>query len=139
LRTRDGSGRVWSCGVVDWTDRSLNEQPVAWSDSWSQTHHGAQEREGERKKETKNYQERERRKLRLKRQKQSTQEKERDREYHVTRAAHIGTQWHAVTAHLSLPIHIQHHHTCSSVGKRNTFWVTDSCRGSVPVVSQISK
>jgi len=27
---------VWSCGVVDWFGRPLNEQPVAWSDSWSQ-------------------------------------------------------------------------------------------------------
>jgi len=27
---------VWSCGVVDWFSRPLNEQPVAWSDSWSQ-------------------------------------------------------------------------------------------------------
>jgi len=26
---------VWSCGVVDWISRPLNEQPVAWSDSWS--------------------------------------------------------------------------------------------------------
>jgi len=26
---------VWSCGVVDWFGRPLNEQPVAWSDSWS--------------------------------------------------------------------------------------------------------
>jgi len=27
---------VWSCGVFDWIGRPLNEQPVAWSDSWSQ-------------------------------------------------------------------------------------------------------
>jgi len=27
---------VWSCGVVNWISRPLNEQPVAWSDSWSQ-------------------------------------------------------------------------------------------------------
>ena len=27
---------VWSCGVVDWFGRPPNEQPVAWSDSWSQ-------------------------------------------------------------------------------------------------------
>jgi hypothetical protein len=32
-----GRGRpVWSCGVVDWFGRPLNEQSVAWSDSWSQ-------------------------------------------------------------------------------------------------------
>jgi len=28
---------VWSCGVVDWFGRPPNEQPVAWSDSWSHT------------------------------------------------------------------------------------------------------
>jgi len=27
---------VWSCGVVEWFGRPPNEQPVAWSDSWSQ-------------------------------------------------------------------------------------------------------
>ena len=27
---------MWSCGVVDWTDRPLNEQSVAWFDSLSQ-------------------------------------------------------------------------------------------------------
>jgi len=27
---------VWSFGVVNWIGRPLNEQPVAWSDSWSQ-------------------------------------------------------------------------------------------------------
>jgi len=53
----------------------------------------------------------------------NTQERGKDREYDVTWAAHISTQWYAVTARLSLPVHIQHHHTCSSVGKRNTFWV----------------
>jgi len=26
---------VWSCGVVEWFGRPPNEQPVAWSDSWS--------------------------------------------------------------------------------------------------------
>ena len=36
MRTREGSSRVWSCGVVDWTDRPLNEQSVAWFDSLSQ-------------------------------------------------------------------------------------------------------
>jgi hypothetical protein len=56
----------------------------------------------------------------------NTQERGKDREYDVTRAAHISTQWYAVTARLSLPVQIQHHHTCSSVGKRNTFWVGDS-------------
>jgi len=35
---------VWLCGVVDWIDRPLNEQPVVWSDSWSQ--------QRERKRET---------------------------------------------------------------------------------------
>ena len=54
------------------------------------------------------------------------QERGKDREYDVTRAAHISTQWYAVTARLSLPVQIQHHHTCSSVGKRNIFWVGDS-------------
>jgi len=33
----------------------------------------------------------------------------------VTRTAHISTQWHTLTTRFSLPIHIQHHHTCSSV------------------------
>ena len=28
---------VWSCGVVEWFGRLPNEQPVAWSDSWSHT------------------------------------------------------------------------------------------------------
>ena len=28
---------VWSCGVVEWFGRPPNEQPVAWSDSWSQS------------------------------------------------------------------------------------------------------
>ena len=27
---------VWSCVVVDWFGRPVNEQPIAWSDSWSQ-------------------------------------------------------------------------------------------------------
>jgi len=54
-------------------------------------------------------------KLRLKRQRKSTQERERDREYNVTRAAYISTQWHTLTVPLSLPIHVQHHHPCSSV------------------------
>ena len=61
------------------------------------------------------WRERERGILRLKRQRQSTQERERDREYNVTRAVHIITQWHTLTTRFSLPIHIQHHHTCSSV------------------------
>ena len=26
---------VWSCEVVEWFGRPPNEQPVAWSDSWS--------------------------------------------------------------------------------------------------------
>ena len=26
---------VWPCGVVEWFGRPPNEQPVAWSDSWS--------------------------------------------------------------------------------------------------------
>jgi len=26
---------VWLCGVVNWISRLLNEQPIAWSDSWS--------------------------------------------------------------------------------------------------------
>jgi len=81
--------------------------------------------------------ERERGKVRSKQQ--STQETGKDREYDVTRAAHLSTQWHTVTARLSLPVQIQHHHSCSSVGKRNTFWEGDSCRENVPVVSHISK
>jgi len=57
---------------------------------------------------------------------QSSQERGKDREYNVTRDVHISTQWYAVTVRLSLPVHIEHHHKCSSVGKRNTFWVGDS-------------
>jgi len=45
--------------------------------------------------------ERERGKLQSKRQRHRTQERGRDREYNVTRAAHISTQWNAVTAHFS--------------------------------------
>ena len=67
---------------------------------------------------------RERGKVRSKQK--NTQERGKDREYDVTRTTHISTQWYAVTARLSLPIQIQHHHTCSSVGKQNTFWVGDS-------------
>jgi len=26
---------VWLCGAVEWFGRPPNEQPVAWSDSWS--------------------------------------------------------------------------------------------------------
>jgi len=80
----------------------------------------------------------------------------------VTRAAHISTQRYAVTTRLSLPVQIQNNETCSSVGKRNTFWVGESvgaretclwcltlvselqrreCRGpgNVPVVSHIGE
>jgi hypothetical protein len=39
--------------------------------------------------------------LKSKRQRHRTQERGRDREYNVTRAAHISTQWNAVTARLS--------------------------------------
>ena len=70
---------------------------------------------------------------------QSTQETGKGREYDVTRAENINTQWHAVTARLSLPVQIQHHHSCLSVGKRNTFWVGDNCRENLPAVSHISK
>ena len=94
--------------------------------------------EGGRKTEKKLWRERGRRILRSKRQRQSTQRRERDREYNVTHAAHMSTQWHTLTARFSLPIHIQHHHTCSSVETHN-FWVGDSYRGYVPVVSRISK
>jgi len=45
--------------------------------------------------------ERERGKLQSKRQRHRTQERGKDREYNVTRAAHISTQWNAVTARLS--------------------------------------
>ena len=38
-----GSGQCRSCGVVDWIGRLLNEQPVAWFDSWS--HRVCQENE----------------------------------------------------------------------------------------------
>jgi hypothetical protein len=68
-----------------------------------------------RKTEKELWRERERGKLRSKRQRQSTQERDRDREYNVTRTAHISTPWHTLTARLSLPIHVQHHHPCSSV------------------------
>ena len=54
---------------------------------------------------------------------QNTQETGKDRDYDVRRAAHISTQWHAVTARLSLPVQIQHHDSCSSVGKRNNFFL----------------
>jgi len=67
---------------------------------------------------------RERGKVRSKQK--NTQERGKDREHDLTRAAHISTQWYTVTARLSLPVQIQHHHTCSSVGKRNAFWVGDS-------------
>jgi len=94
--------------------------------------------EGGRKTEKELWRERERQTLRSKRHRQSTQERERDREYNVTRTAHISTQWHTLSAPFPVPIHIQHHHTCSSVETHN-FWVEDSCRGNVPVVSHISK
>ena len=71
--------------------------------------------EGVRKTEKELRREKERGILRSKRQRQSTEEKERDREYNVTRAAHISTQCHTLITRFSLPIHIQHHHACSSV------------------------
>jgi len=40
---------VWSCGVVEWFGRPPNEQPVAWSDSWSHApvaNHGGHAPEG---------------------------------------------------------------------------------------------
>ena len=54
-----------------------------------------------RKTEKEQRRERERGKLKSKQQRHRTQERGRDREYNVTRAAHISTQWNAVTAHLS--------------------------------------
>ena len=56
----------------------------------------------------------------------NTQERGENREYDVTLSAHIRTQWYMVTTRLSLPVQIQYHHTCSSVGKPNTYWVGDS-------------
>jgi len=104
--------------------------------------HGAQEPllwGGEKDRKTEKELQRERELGKVRSKQQSTQETGEDREYDVTRAAHISTQWHAVTARLSLPVQIQHHHSCSSVGKQNTFWVRDNCRGNVTVMSHISK
>jgi len=107
-----------------------------------ESRHGAQESPyfEEGRKTEKNYGEiREREKVRSKQK--STQERGNDREFNVTWAAHISNQWYAVTARLSLPVQIQHHHTCSSVGKRNTFWVGDSvgetCLWCLKLVSEL--
>jgi len=63
--------------------------------------------------------------------------KRKGQKYNVTRAAHISTQWHTLTARFSLPIHIQHHHMCSSE-ENNILLVAYSCRGNGPVVFHIS-
>jgi len=69
---------------------------------------------------------RDREKGKVRSKQMNTQERGKDREYDVTQATHISTQWYAVTTRLSLPVQIQRHHTCLTVGKRNTFWVGDS-------------
>jgi len=79
----------------------------------------------------------------VKSKQKNTQERGKDREYDVTQAAHISTQWYVVTARLSLPVQIQHHNACSSVGKRNTFWVGDSvgetCLPCLTLVSELQQ
>jgi len=66
------------------------------------------------------------------------QERGKDREYDVTRAAHKSTQWYAVTAHLSLPVQIQHDHVL--VCRETKYFLgRRQCRGNVPVVSHIGE
>jgi len=42
------------------------------------------------------------------REKESEKESEKERDYAVARSVHSSTQWHAVNASASLPIHIHH-------------------------------
>jgi len=92
-----------------------------------------------RKKDKELWRERERGVLRLERQRQSTQERERDREYSVTRNTHISTN------DKRLPHASPYPSTFNTITRvhlwktKNIFWVGDSCRGNMPLVSHIIK
>jgi len=76
--------------------------------------------------------ERERGKLRSKQK--SMHEKGKDREYDVTRAAHVSTQWYAVTVRLSLPGPDSTSSNMFVCRETQYFLDRRQCRGKVPVV-----